>query len=299
MGGLIQLLKTFVRKAPQYQQMPNGKALHSLWRWVSGFIFFLKQTILYLPITARRLKALKSLKGSKTNKQVLIIANGPSSKDLNESEIRRLKELGCDFIVMNGFGRMDIAEFCEANYYFLLDPDYDEENNPDRESINDYLRKNRKTFVVLSSTAPMKNLYDGNKLFLNGIQAVGLWNSESPILPNTHPQSVLFAALKFAHYLDYSTIMVCGVDNSYYLHHVHNQFNEILIKNSGIHAYEESAEEMYRKTIPYLTRNMSDVLYSHAIFLRELRKFANGKRIVNVGVNDVSNDALPFGRLLT
>lgn len=42
---------------------------------------------------------------------------------------------------MNGFSRMDIAEFCEANYYFLLDPDYDEECNPDRESINDYLRK--------------------------------------------------------------------------------------------------------------------------------------------------------------
>ena len=43
---------------------------------------------------------------------------------------------------------------------------------------------------------------------------------------------------------------------------------------------------------------MADVLYAHAIFLRDLKAFSTERPIINVGITDFTNDSFPFACLL-
>jgi hypothetical protein len=134
--------------------------------------------------------------------------------------------------------------------------------------------------------------------YLNSISAVGLWRKTSPLLPSVHPQGVLFAALEFAIFLGSSCIYVVGVDQSHYLHHRHNRKREVIIKLKGLHAYDdEEGEDGVGRTNSFLTRNMADVLFAHAIFLRDLERLNQKATIINVAVTDETNDAFEFGKL--
>jgi hypothetical protein len=292
------ILRSFVREAPQYQHMPNHVIIGMIWRWVAGFIYFLKQQILYFQISRRRLRPLKQMKNSKKNIPVLIIGNGPSSASLTSEQIKRLRLQNAEVISMNNYDKRQISTEIIPEFHFLLDPEYHRADFEGTKSIQTYLESHPKIQLILSSLAPNSVNWTKQSLFVNGIQAVGLWKSDSPLKANTYTQGVIFSALKFAHFLGYSPIYVTGVDNSFYKHHFHNQIGEIFINTDGLHSYSDEVEGKYARTIPFLTRNMSDVLFAHAICLRDLRKFSKGKTIVNVGLSDHTNDAFPFGCLL-
>ena len=292
------ILRSFVRNAPQYQHMPNHIFFGKIWQWVAGFIYFLKQQILYGHISRIRLQPLKQMKNTKRNIPVLIIGNGPSSASLTSKQIKKLKSHNADVITMNNYNHMSIASEIIPDYHFLLDPVYQSVEDEERKSVQSYLESHPEIQLIQSSLVPIPMNCTKTSLFVNGIQAVGLWKSDSPLKANTYPQGVLFSALKFANFLGYSPVYVTGIDNSFYKNHFHNQIGKIMIDMKDLHSYTEEAEERYESTIPYLTRSMSDVLFAHAIFLRDLRKFNRGKTIINVGLTDHTNDAFPFGCLL-
>ena len=291
-------LRTFVRNAPQYQHMPSGGMYSKIWQWLAGFAYFLKQEILYFRKSRNRLRILRKMKNTKKGKPVLIIGNGPSASTLTTDQVMRLRLKDGEVITMNNFDKAEISCDVIPDFHFLLDPEFEDVENGRSESIRTYLESHPEIQLIQSSliTKPLK--WKNQTLFVNGVQAVGLWKSDSPLNANTYPQGVLFSALKFAHFLGYTPIYVTGVDNSYYKNHFHNQLGEVIVITEGMHSYTNEISGKYDKTIPYLTRNMSDVLFAHAIFLRDLKKFANGKTIINVGLTDFTNDAFPFGCLL-
>ena len=290
-------LRSFVRKAPQYQHMPERKLFWNSWRVVGGFLYFLKQQFLFGNSTRRKLKVVHKMKDMNKGLPALIIGNGPSQNTLTIGQITRLKENGASVFVMNGFNKTSIGGKFSPDYYFLLDPAYGEGENPERLSALDYLEKNSSTVLVVSTVADFNLDNPARILHVNGISATGLWQKNSPILPNTHPQGVLFSALELASYLGHSPIYVTGIDNSFYLHHFHNQLGEVYVQSRGLHSYADEEADKW-PTIPYLTRNMSDVLYAHAVFLRDLREFAKDRAVANVGLTDITNDAFPFSCLL-
>ena len=136
-------------------------------------------------------------------------------------------------------------------------------------------------------------------IYINSIQAVGLWRSYSVLTPNTWPQGVIFSALLLAKFIGCSPIYIVGINNSLYLNHYHNQFGIIKFNLENAHAYVDELNDPFaNQVIPYLTRNMSDVLYAHAVFLNDLRRFATKVNVINVGQSDFTNDAFYFGCLL-
>lgn len=292
------ILRSFVRNAPQYQHMPDHAILGKIWQWLAGFLYFLKQEILYFPKSAKRLRSLRQMRNTKKNKPVLIIGNGPSAITVTKEHIKKLKLRNADVITMNNYDKTAISDEIIPEFHFLLDPEYQREEFDGRKSIVTYLASHPEIQVIQSSLVPAELIGNQKPLFVNGIQAVGLWKSDSPLKANTYPQGVLFSALKFAHFLGYSPIYVTGIDNSFYKNHLHNQIGTIVIDTNGLHAYSDESNGKFAKTIPFLTRNMSDVLFAHAIFLQDLRKFGKGKTIVNVGLSDYTNDAFPFACLL-
>jgi hypothetical protein len=253
---------------------------------------------MYFQFSRRRLRPLKKMKNIKKNIPVLIIGNGPSSATLTVEQIKRLKLQNAEVISMNNYDKLDISTQIIPEFHFLLDPEYQRAEFEGKKSIRTYLESHPEIQLIQSSLLPSSNNWNAKSLFVNGIQAVGLWKSDSPLKANTYTQGVIFSALKFAHFLGYSPIYVTGIDNSFYKNHFHNQIGEIMIDTYGLHSYSDEAEGKYAKTIPYLTRDMSDVLFAHAICLKDLKKFSKGKTIVNVGLSDHTNDAFPFGCLL-
>ena len=292
------ILRSFVRNAPQYQHMPSGALLGKAWQWLAGFAYFLKQEILYFQKSRNRLKPLRQMKNTKRGLPVLIIGNGPSSATLTVDQAKRLRLQNAGVISMNNYDKTEVSRDVIPDFHVLLDPEYQREEFGSRKSILAYLESHPEIQLIQSSIVAKPLNWPGRTLFLNGIQAVGLWRSNSPLKANTYPQGVLVSALKLADFLGYSPIFVTGIDNSFYRHHFHNQIGEVIIHTDGLHSYSDEDEGKFAKTIPYLTRNMSDVLFAHAIFLRELKKFSKGKVIVNVGLTDLTNDAFPFGCLL-
>lgn len=291
------LLRSFVRNAPQYQHMPDRKFFWNLWRIFAGFLYYLKQRFLFGRVTNERIEIWRSKRESNRGLPALIIGNGPSQNCLTIEQIKRLKEYGAKIFVMNSFDKTSISSEFSPDYYFLLDPIYEDESNPERSKTLRYIEENARTTLIVSSLSDIDLGENSRTLYINGISAVGLWKRTSPILPNTHPQGVLFSALELASYFGHSPIYVTGVDNSFYMHHFHNQCGEIFVQSKGLHSYfNEESEKL--PVIPYLTRSMADVLYAHAVFLRDLKEFGSDKNVVNVGLSDFTNDAFPFGCLL-
>ena len=295
---ISSILRSLVRNAPQYQHMPSGTIFAKSWQWLAGFAYFLKQEMFHFQKSRIRLKILRQMKNTKRGLPVLIIGNGPSSTTLMPEQVLKLRLQKADVISMNNYDKMAISSKITPNFHFLLDPEYQKVELEERKSIQIYLESHPEIQLVQSSLVPSPMDWTRRVIFVNGIQAVGLWKSDSPLKANTYPQGVLFSALKFAHFLGYSPIYVTGIDNSFYKNHLHNQFGSIFIDTVKLHSYDDEAAEKYAKTIPYLTRSMSDVLFAHAIFLRDLKKFGKGKSIINVGLTDFTNDAFPFGCLL-
>lgn len=290
-------LRSFVRNAPQYQHMPDRKLYWNLWRVFAGFLYYLKQRFLFGRVTNKKIEILRSMKDSNLRLPALIIGNGPSQNSLTIEQIGRLKACGAKIFVMNSFNKTSISLEFSPDYYFLLDPNYENEGDPERTTALEYIEANANTTLIVSSLSDIDPGGNSRILHINGISAVGLWKRNSPILPNTHPQGVLFSALELASYLGHSPIYVTGVDNSFYLHHFHNQGGEIFVQSRGLHSYFDEESERW-PVIPYLTRSMADVLYAHAVFLRDLKEFGKNKNVVNVGLADFTNDAFPFGCLL-
>jgi len=293
----VNLFQKFVRGAPQYQHMPNSNFLSPTWRLIAGWMYFLKQQLIYGQTVSRKCKNTKKLRNQNIEFPILVIGNGPSQRDLNRDEIEAFVKGGGKVLVMNGFDRTTLATWLRPDYYLLIDPAYNSNQNPDTVSILKYLEKNQSVSLVTSAT--FRNFEELTNIvyYINTISAVGLWRKTSPLLPSVHPQGVLFAALEFAIFLGSSHIYVVGVDQSHYLHHRHNRNQEVIIKLKGLHAYDEQNIDGVGRTNSFLTRNMADVLFAHAIFLRDLGRLNKKAKITNVAVTDETNDAFEFGSL--
>jgi hypothetical protein len=298
LSRLFKPFRTFVRNSPQYQHMPNSNFLSPLWRLTGGWLYFFKQALFFGVVTFVRTRPLKKYRNTNLGSPALVIGNGPSQKNLTLGQIKHIKSLGGKIFVMNSFDKTHLSGSFSPDFYFLLDPAYDLEGNVEKKTITEFLSLNSSTTLILSSLSKKTTILHPKRLYINGIQAVGLTKFLSPLLPNGHPQGVVFSALKVAKFLGHSPIYVTGVDQSHYLHHRHNQLGEVIIVLEGLHSYTGEPEGEIGKTIPYLTRNMGDVLYAQAVLLRDLRAFASKVPVVNVGISDFTNDSFPFGCLL-
>jgi hypothetical protein len=290
------VFKSWVRKSTIYQQVPNPGISGLSRRWLAGFLFFLSQELKHGRKVHRALKPTRNLKDMHAGRDVLIIGNGPSSLDISNRQLTRFREAGGVIFVMNDFYRSPLANLLTPDFYFITDPFY-QSLAPE---FKGYLWKNTNVNIVTNFHERKKAEYlqlPNDVHWINPISAMGLWHSISPLKAHTGPPSVLFRAIEFAVFIGCKTIYVCGAENSMYKFHKHDQMGSVFTEvGPGLHSYTEPAARQY--SIPQMTRNMSDVLFASAIFLRDLRRLGSKYTVVNVSPSDFTNDAFPFACLI-
>ena len=286
------MIKLFVRMAPQYQQMPRNFYIDPLWRVAAGWLYFIKQVLSIKRNFVRDMLKLRSLKDIYRGRECIIIGGGPGSTTLKDYQYQALRDRGVKVFVLNNFWLSPLAKFITPDFIVISDPSYSKYYGNDYRGLRDYLNANS-LIQVISPTNGEWNF--ANTIRINGLSATGLWNGISPLLPSTTIQGVFFDALKTAKHLGFSKIYVTGVEHTHYFNHRHLGAGKLVIDVRGLHSYDDSESI---PVIPYLTRGMSDVLYAQAILLRDLKKISKKMDILNVNLNDFTNDSLPMACLL-
>jgi hypothetical protein len=244
--------------------------------------------------TIRRLKNLSKLKDSCHGKILFIIGNGPSSASFSISQYEFMKNQGTVFIALNAFWDSPLSRYVIPDFLVVIDPEFFFETKRKCIGLRNYIEAYPNVTLVTFAKYDVQP----KSIFLNGVSAVGLWNGSSPLLPTTSVQAVFLEALKFANFLSPKMTYVIGVEHSQYLLHKHLGSGIIKVDALTMYSHEPNESEATQDIIPFLTRNMADVSYAQSILLRDMYRFNNKMNIVNVGLDDFTNDAFPRACLL-
>jgi hypothetical protein len=278
--------------ALQYQQMPRNFYIDPLWRVAAGWLYFFKQVLSIKPNFVRDMLKLRSLKDIYRGRECIIIGGGPGSATLKNYQYEALRDRGVVVLVLNNFWLSPLAKFIIPDFIVTSDPAYSNVEGDDYLELAKYVNTNPSIKIITPTNGQWKF---PNTIRINGLSATGLWSGMNPMLPSTTVQGVFFDALKFSNYLGFSRIYVTGVEHSYYLNFKHLGAGRLVLGHERLHSYDESEPIQINS---FLTRDMSDVLYAQAILLRDLKKMSKKIDILNVSLNDFTNDSFPMACLL-
>lgn len=290
---------------PHFQQMPSGSWSDPIEQKIGALLHAGAEYLTTDTTFRTRLRSTSKHRNSMFG-PALLLANGPSMRNVLNLGLDRLEEQGLPLAVMNDFFRLPEAEIVSPDYYFLVDPWYWEGDNA--QEVCAYLERRPGSRVV--QPAKSRRLSSNPTLFVNHIKVAGLWNASGPIGPSSYPESVALMALSVLRYLGHYPVYVAGLDVSTFRFYGVDSGNRVWGVLNGMHAYSPSADgpNPYDRIFNELCepgesgarlwdtsqspiRDMSDMLYSHAVMFRELKRLA-GDFAVNVG-GDRTNDVLP------
>ena len=296
-GRLRALLQTF----PHYQQLPDGTPTFVVKQKLNVGIHTFVHHWAMDPADRLALRLTRRLRRSE-DRCALLIASGPSSRQLTHGQVSRLRLVGAAFGVMNDFYKTEQAKFVSPDYYFVVDPSYTTMPQPE---LVDFFVRHPNMIIIQQSGQP--RLSQVNKTIrTNPFMLAGLSRNLDPTRPSSYPESVALTGLAFFRYLGFSPIYVTGLDSNMYMNYFVDYMNQLYRHDGGMHSYSRQTFKVdrldplssgaYSNDVFPVLRNMSDVLYAHAIFLRDLRRLG-ADVAVNVG-DDHSNDSLPRACLI-
>jgi hypothetical protein len=251
-------------------------------------------------------KGTKRLKNSKSG-EVLLLGGGPSVLNLSIAQIERFQNSGGKVAVMNGFLFASLAREIRPDYYFILDPGYWDSS----ELSKDFRKKLEELSIQFSFTlvhpSDKSSLLISNKsvIYVGGRIVSGLKRIANPYSFWGLPASTALVSIATLNFLGYKRIYFAGLDSDTYKKYFVNDLNEVLFSKDGNYFYQEPSltqAESYDVANNILSmeglpiRNMADVLYSCAVFMRDMAWLAQNN-CVNVG-NDLSNDSSPRACLI-
>ena len=219
------------------------------------------------------LRRTRRLKGSKTGKNAIVLANGPSVAQLDPDKISRLQQEGdFDVFAVNSYISSPLADVIVPDYYLLSDPAYfHPEKYPhltERLQRDNALlvQKNITCFVPLEhyNMAPFGRkygYYDRGNVFLDKITITG---------PRSYISMTAYKALAAACYMGYSQIYICGFDNDYFLNLIVDENNDTYYIDR--HFYDKSGDAP-AKTRDIHAKSVGELLYFHHYLFKDLEKF--------------------------
>lgn len=299
-------LRRLVQASPHYQQLPTGGIRHHTHQRFGAGAHAVAEWLTMSSVVRNRLRETRKCADSFSG-PVLLLASGPSSGDVIAQGLERIRSRGIAIAVMNDFYLLPESHEFSPDMYFLSDPAY--WDDPTLEGVWDYLRDHPNTMVVQpaiqSTRAPNSTLYGTHVLWPRTVKRT------NPTKLGSMPESVALTALITLNFLGFYPIYVAGLEVSTYLNYRVGFDNRLWRIQNGLHVHNPT-QDLLNETLRGPTdptemgvdlwsaersplRNMADVMYSHAVFLRDLKRLAGGFA-VNVG-NDHTNDALPRGCL--
>jgi hypothetical protein len=183
----------------------------------------------------------KNLK-KKKGKKALVIGNGPSQGTLKYKDLTQFKENGGEIFCVNYWTENEELYKHVPDWILISDPNiFNEENRSNvirmKKFIN-YLENNKNIKLIMPVT--LINKFPNN--LLNEIYAfsdveLNMWRNINPLLPRGYLSMTLYKALAFAIYLEFDTIAVIGMDNTY-PRNIYNDFDN-KVCNLETHAGRE------------------------------------------------------------
>ena len=307
---MLKKVRSKISSWPWYQEGPDGNIFHHYLRMKLRVLLSLfADTLRMNKEVKKRIKDTSKRQESEFC-EVLVIGNGPSANSLTENQYLRFKSSGGKILVMNGFVDSPLADFIKPDYYCLMDLGY---WNPVHESEFGRLTKISELLTASSDSitfmqpANQSKLFENysNYLFFDGRSIAGIRRIARPDKPWGLPGSVAMMAIASLKFLGHKVIYFTGLDSDASRHYFVNDLNELLWDSRNYYFYtsEEKAESRtdivedgVYKVPPGLINNFVDLLYSDAVFRRDLR-WLMSENCINVG-GDRTNDAAPRACLL-
>lgn len=302
------LIRRKISSWPYYEQINDFGYMGILLCKVRASMSLISQLLRETPQSRKRRRTTRALKNS-TSGNVLLIGGGPSMRNIETTQIDLFQKRGGAIAVLNGFIYSELNANVVPDFYFILDPSYWDSTELSmvyRESLSRRLSSTWQNCVlVLPSAMPpifpshLKNIFVGGPIVSGLFQArrvTSLWGL---------PASTALYAIATLKFLGFRSILCAGLDSDTYKRYFVNDMNEVFFSKDGNHFYKEPPLEQLatvdaqagivgREGTPL--RHMPDVLYSCAIFLREMKKL--GKDLcVNVSL-DTTNDSFPRACLI-
>lgn len=282
---------------PGYQQVPGLIKCHNFKFKVRSLLTLVSMTILMKPVERARLKRWTERKGTYKHKDILILGNGPSIRNLDFSRVKNFQMNGGLIAVMNDYSASSLSEILSPNFYFLADPEYwriGSSSNNWRHRLENYL--NEREEIVVCQPCNRDPLSKNNTtLFFDFRSSAGLVRNAIPNKPWGYPASIAMVAIACAQFLGFKRIYFAGLDSTSYANFYVNEMNELrfsLVNNYFEEKMHETTNlnESVREMRDWPIRNLSDVHYAQAIFLRDLRKLC-GDNCINVGLDQTNDSA--------
>jgi hypothetical protein len=175
----------------------------------------------YFPISIYEgrefLKKTFDLRNSAIKKKALIIGNGPSQEYLNANELDMFTRLGGETYCVNYWNcNKKLSSHIPTWMVFSDTVPFSKKSNNSVNLIK-YLRKNSSIKIIVSTflLKSLKKLALKNKIYCFVDVELSVWKNINPLLPRGYLSMTLNKALAWANYLNYNSIGVIGMDNTY------------------------------------------------------------------------------------
>ncbi len=216
----------------------------------------------------------------------LIVANGPSTQNINWDAVSRYQESGrLKLAVVNYFNQI-VPSYIAPDFLVLSDPNTRPDNTIDTRNYKLWQRvMTNEVAHIVTPTHWHKTYPDGLRcdsqfcLHFDDRSLEGITNNINPRFPRGYSTLTSFKALAYMKYLGFSKIYICGFDNSQYKEVFVNHENQVIQRSS--HAVENYTPDV-NLTLSHGVR-VEDYFFEIAYLNNNLRNCFSSFEIINLG----------------
>jgi hypothetical protein len=235
----------------------------------------------------KSLRGMRTIKNSKKGAVALVLANGPTANHLDFAKIREKSIDGTFDLFLVNFAILD-ERFFELSPRFIVLSDELTKPNFKSNQVTELWRlistlPNTSVITPMSWHNKFTELKCSQKVCLHfaDIPVPGLTRSTSPLRPYGYVPLTAYKALAVAVYMQFSEILIAGMDNSMFRNIAISGTNEIIENpNHSVRSYISS-----HNLTPIYPNGIEDYFYSLSLVFGTLRTCFSGRNILNLGVH--------------
>lgn len=252
---------------------------------VKILVRFTVESILYAWSERNSLRGLKNYSSLKKNCSVLVIANGPTVKNLNLIQVKRYKDLGKLEVFGVNFSILDLQYEKVIDYLVLSDPATHPNCKTDRATQLWEKVLSQSTFKVITPTSWHKDLKGTvcrslGCLHFEDKSLEGFTLNINPTKPRGYVSLTAYKALAVALFFEYERTFVIGMDNSMFRSLTVDEDNNLIqFSNHGVGGYP--SQENYSI---FFTGGIFDYFYDLSEAFRTLKFCFGIYPVINLGL---------------
>jgi hypothetical protein len=236
-------------------------------------------------------------RGTYSDRDALVIANGPSVGRLNTAKVlsaQANEEL--DVFAMNWFPLSELAQTLAPNFFCLSDPitkpgSKRSYKGRGTEEIWNYLDSRLAIKLILPHNwiKHSQEINNEVEIWIDDRELVGWNRSNSVLRPRGYGSVTAHKTIATALYLGYRNIYLIGLDNSLFKNVEVDKENQIIEKPAHFYDNAESVDIRRQHLYP---NGMQSLLYDYSLIFADLKRSFRVGNIFNIDASSVT-DAFP------